>query len=320
MRRLEGRHLQSVPAPERPVADPRPDAHPDDDRRADALIVGARNPLRPAGSPPQGHPGGDPLQEWLQTPAGRYILQWEQARLDEAVADVFGFHALQCGGPLPDGLRSNRMPHRLAALTPGAQAPDGICSLVRVAQFDELPIDTGSLDLLVLPHVLEFSAAPHDVLREAERVLRPEGRLIVSGFNPASLWGIRQAAPAGLLRPLLPDPVRLIGLPRLRDWFTLLGLDIGSVQYGCFRPLVRNQTWLDRTRFMESAGDRWWPICGAAYLVSAIKRVPGMRRVSPVKRRAVRGTVVALPGAHCEPGTSPERSALPVQREAPPYR
>ena len=52
---------------------------------------------------------------WLQSPPGRYLLQWEQARVDQAVADLFGFHALQLGLPQLDALRANRMPHRWVA-------------------------------------------------------------------------------------------------------------------------------------------------------------------------------------------------------------
>jgi SAM-dependent methyltransferase len=278
-----------------------------------ALAAGASKQGAPL--PPE-PPEPDPLQGWLDSPAGRYVMSWEQARLDEAVADVFGLHALQCGGPLPDALRANRMPHRILASPPGAQPPRDGVSIVHVAQFDELPFDTGSLDLVVLPHGLEFTDAPHAVLREVDRVLRPEGRLIVTGFNPASLWGLRQAMPALVSRSLLPAQTRLIGLPRLRDWFKLLSFDIGSVQYGCFRPLVRTQSWLDRTRFMEAAGDRWWPICGAVYQVSAVKRVAGMRRVGRVRRRAVRGVVVAVPSAQCETG---EARSEAVQRGRPPY-
>ena len=126
------------------------------------------------------------MQEWLQTPPGRYLLDWEQAQLNEAVADIFGFHALQLGLPELDGLGANRMPHRwLATQTvhPGAAL---------VTDFSALPFPQHSLDLVVLPHALELAADPHSTLREVERVLLPEGRVVICGFNPASLWGLRQ--------------------------------------------------------------------------------------------------------------------------------
>jgi hypothetical protein len=39
------------------------------------------------------------LPEWLQTPPGQYLLEWEQAQFDLAVADLFGYNALQLGLP-----------------------------------------------------------------------------------------------------------------------------------------------------------------------------------------------------------------------------
>ena len=60
------------------------------------------------------HPSDD-LTQWLDTPPGQYLLDWEQAQLDRVVADLFGFHALQLGLPELEALRANRMPHRWLA-------------------------------------------------------------------------------------------------------------------------------------------------------------------------------------------------------------
>ncbi|HVL54893.1 MAG TPA: class I SAM-dependent methyltransferase [Burkholderiaceae bacterium] len=253
----------------------------------------------------------DPWRQWLASPPGRYVLAWEQEQLDTAVSDIFGFHALQLGLPEIDTLRSNRMPHRVQAVLPdepllSAQPPLldlplapvqsgelAARTCVRIEQAEELPFDSQSLDLVVLPHVLEFAQEPHEVLREVERVLRPEGRLIVCGFNPISLWGARQAIPRRLLPPLLPRPARLIPTARLRDWLKLLSFEMDRGRYGCYRPPCRTQLWLDRTRFLESAGDRWWPVCGAVYLVAAQKRVRGMRLIGPAWKTRSRKAAAA---------------------------
>ncbi len=239
---------------------------------------------------------------WLASPPGRYALAWQQAQLDAEVADVFGFHALQCGLPELDALRDNRMPHRIRACAFAEHAAPGGANLL-VEHFEELPIASQSLDLVVLPHVLEFAEDPHQVLREVDRVLRPEGRVIISGLNPVSLWGARQWLTRPVSRhPFLPREGRFIGLPRLRDWFKLLSFELDRGRYGCYRPPCRTQRWLDRTHFLESAGDRWWPICGALYLVSAVKRVRGMRLIGPAWRQAppVRAPAAAV-SPRCEP-------------------
>jgi hypothetical protein len=52
---------------------------------------------------------------------------------------------------------------------------------------------------------------------------------------------------------------------------------------------VTQEKWLQRFRWLDAAGDRWWPIGGAVYVIQAIKRVPGMRLLMPKwKDRAAR--------------------------------
>lgn len=257
-------------------------------------------------------------RDWLASPPGRYSVEWQQSHFDLAVADLFGFHALQCGRAGFDALRDNRMPHRIHADQPNPSATSDEIDLL-VDHFEELPIATQSLDLVVLPHVLEFAADPHQVLREVDRVLRPEGRVIVSGFNPVSLWGARQwLTRPWSNHPFLPRAGQFIALPRLRDWFKLLSFEFERGRYGCYRPPCRTQKWLDRTQFMEAAGDRWWPICGALYVVSAVKRVHAMRLVGPVRRTALpKRAPVAVAAPRCAPAEEPQRAPrVPLQ---PPY-
>jgi hypothetical protein len=137
----------------------------------------------------------------------------------------------------------------------------------------------------VLPHTLELSRDPHHTLREVERVLVPEGRLVIAGFNPASLWGLRQhlghaRRGVGLGRSqslYLPSAGEFIGYWRLRDWLRLLSFEVESARFGCWRPPLKSETWLNRFEWMDTVGDRWWPVLGAVYFVEAVKRVRGMR-------------------------------------------
>lgn len=236
------------------------------------------------------------IDPWLDSPPGRYLLQWEQAQLDEAVANVFGFHALQIGWPGVQALRANRMPHRWL-LTEGpvvpCGAPDPVGGGMPVsvqADFDALPFPANSLDLVVLPHTLELARDAHQTLREVERVLVPEGRVIVLGFNPASLWGLRQRSGAvgsrlGLGQRFVPEDAEFLGWRRLRDWLRLLSFEVEGGHFGCYRPALDSQAWLDRFAWMERAGRRWWPVFGAAYVLVATKRVRGMRLVGKVWRQ-----------------------------------
>ena len=243
----------------------------------------------------------------MHSAPGRHLLAWEQDRLDHAVTDAFGFHAVQLGLAEMEGLRANRMPHRWVATNslykPAAWlAPPPRDSLITTApaprrvglhcEFDALPFPSASIDLVVLPHTLELARDPHQTLREVERVLVPEGRVVVAGFNPASLWGLRQRA--GHLRHgiglgrgqslFLPSAGEFIGYWRLRDWLRLLGFEVESGRFGCWRPPLRSETWLERFAWMDRVGDRWWPVLGAVYFLVAVKRVRGMRLVGVARQ------------------------------------
>lgn len=263
------------------------------------------------------------LTDWLQTPAGRYLLEWEQRHLDQAVADLFGFHALQIGQPELDSLRANRMPHRwLATGSPAVPAgTDGgaltgavvvpqsvtlpVAGVALQCDADALPFDSQSLDLVVLPHALETARDPHQALREVERVLVPEGRVVIVGFNPASLWGARQRV-GGFRRSLglgaasqsfLPPSAELLGYRRLRDWLRLLSFEVEAGRFGCYRPPFLSPQWLARFEWMDRLGERWWPVFGSVYFVVAVKRVRGMRLVGlvrPQRTRAIAAPAVAV--------------------------
>ena len=224
------------------------------------------------------------LSGWFGTPQGAYVLGWELAQFDSAVDDVFGFRAVQVGLPEVDFLRQNRIPFRFTiALEPGAGlAADPL----------QLPLASQSVDLVVLPHVLEFHPHPHEVLREVERVLMPEGHVVISGFNSGSLWRMRQMFTFDRKSPW---DAKFIGLLRLREWLRLLGFELNGGMFGCYAPPFRQSRWLERFAFMEKAGARWWPIAGGIYVVRAVKRVQGMRLVTPAwrKERARRRAVAA---------------------------
>ena len=252
------------------------------------------------------------LTQWLRTPAGRYLLTWEQHHLDLAVADLFGFHALQVGLPELDALRANRMPHRWVAAETLPDEPADADEATRAPRaaialqtdFDALPFDSQSLDLVVLPHTLEFAHDPHQTLREVERVLVPEGRVVIVGFNPTSLWGLRQRAgrlwrALGRKRDLfLPSSGEFLGHRRLRDWLRLLSFEVEAGRFGCYRAPVVSEKWLARCEWMDHSGERWWPVFGAVYFVVAVKRVRGMRLVGLVREQRASAKAAAVLTTH----------------------
>jgi SAM-dependent methyltransferase len=239
------------------------------------------------------------LSSWLQTPAGQYLLEWEQALCDRLTTDWFGFHALQLELAQLQGLRHNRMPHRWLALHQQQNAQADFCT-----DLCALPFADDSLDLVILPHALESSPDPHATLREVARVLVPEGRVLILGLNPNSLWGWRQMRDRWWRRLwhgrlYLPQTGEFIAPRRLRDWLSLLNFESEPMQYGCYAPSVQSPKWLRRSKVLDHLGPRWWPFWGSVYAQVAIKRVHGMRLIEPVwgeRKRAARALVVSRAG------------------------
>lgn len=276
------------------------------------------------------------LADWLRTPAGRYLLAWEQRFIDAAVIDWFGYHALQLGCPQLHGLRTNRMSNRWLAVNhaqvvrpvvegppmpgmgvhpleyqpePQALPAMGLDAAGRVSilcEFDALPFEANSLDLVLLPHTLEQAPDPHRCLREVERVLRPEGRVVILGLNPASLWAVRQnlARVNGRMlgrppRLYLPEEGEYIGYWRLRDWLRLLSFEVERAQFGCYRPPLLSEPWLSRWQWIEKPGGKWWTVLGALYGVIAVKRVHGMRLIDLTRgKKRVAKTAPAVAAVH----------------------
>jgi SAM-dependent methyltransferase len=226
-------------------------------------------------------------------------LGWEQKCFNQIVTDVFGFHAIQLGLPQINTLVENRMPLH-AILVHSNDSKD------YAARFDwhviegssvELPFASESIDLISLPHVLEFAADPHQILREVDRVLRPEGRLVISGFNPASLWGARQYLSRLVGSPYLPRDGQFISLIRVKDWLQLLNYSLDRGHFGCYKFPLKRESSMGQMNFIESMGNRWWPIFGAVFLVSAIKRHKGMKLIGQIQNARIQTLGQLAPAA-----------------------
>ena len=222
------------------------------------------------------------LADWFTTPLGRHLLAREQSYFDQTVADIFGFHALQVGLPSCPFLAQSRIPARW---TLDYDPPADI-----IADPHGLPFAENTVDLIVLPHGLEFTDDPHLMLREAYRVVRPEGQIIISGFNPFSLFGFKRYFGRGQTPPWNGS---FIALYRLKDWLALLGFEVTGGSLDCYAPPFAQEKWLRRCGFFEKAGDRWWPIAGGVYFLRATKKVVGMRIITPAWERPTRALATA---------------------------
>ncbi len=233
---------------------------------------------------------GPAMRDWYHSAAGQTVLEQESAVLARVLPDLFGYHLLQIGSCGQDVLGSSRITHRMVmdvsdCCQYGVDQQASLCACP-----DYLPIASDSVDAVLLYHSLEFSPDPHQVLREIERVLVPEGHVLVLGFNPRSLWGMR----ALLHRrgDTMPWNGHFLNQPRLRDWLSLLGFDVLHVQPLCFQPPLKHAGGGQGQKLMARWGARWWPYFCGVYLMTARKKVSTMTPIKPrwrPQRRLVAG-------------------------------
>jgi SAM-dependent methyltransferase len=228
------------------------------------------------------------LREWYENRPGHWLQDEEQQVLDTVLPDLFGYHLLQVGlSNRSDCMRASRIPHHLIMDVDLSQTEWPVPELVDTSQrptrvqgtAEALPFASDSLDVLLLPHTLEFTSTPHEVLREADRVLIPEGHVVILGFNPWGLWMFWRMVLSWRGRP--PWCGRFLRAARLRDWLQLLGFDIVDNHSYFFRPPLRQDAIMTKLRFLEAVGRRIWPIFGGAYVLVAKKRVATLTPVRP---------------------------------------
>lgn len=207
------------------------------------------------------------LHAWYRRPLGRALAAAEQAALAAQLPNLFGYHLMVIDPPWDTcRLDESRIAHQVIQSVAPVVRPDAGL----VADTDHWPIQPDSVDAIILPHTLELTTNPHQVLREADRSLIPDGHLIIIGFNPFSLWGVRHLLTRRNDR--LPWGTRFRSQHRIRDWLGLLGFDTLHSHYLFQRPPVQSRRVLGRLQFMEPADGSGLLLLSACYIMVAVKR------------------------------------------------
>jgi SAM-dependent methyltransferase len=219
---------------------------------------------------------------WFLEQPGALLLRQERAAVEAIAPRLFGYQLVQLGLLGADLGYLQACPIRsrtVVSATRGAPFEgDRVQGLP-----EQLPIATDSADAVVMPHTLDLARDPPQVLREVERVLIPEGRLVLIGFNPWSLWGVRRWAAR---RQSPPWGCHFISYPRLHDWLSLLGFAVERTDVLMFRPPIAHPRVLERFAFLDQRGTRLWPMLAGVYVLQAIKRVSTLTPITlPWRRR-----------------------------------
>lgn len=230
------------------------------------------------------------LYPWLHSAQGHALRATEAQLVGEALEDCFGWEALQVGAWGTDRALLRAARTRSQTLIASRRAAPVSMAGDRSADIEcrltQLPIVSDSVDAVILPHTLEFESDPYALLREVDRVLTGEGKLLILGFSPWSPWGLRARASR---RGFPPGLRRLFSERRLRDWLKLLGYDVLEQ-----RKYLHELPWGEpiEPHFRMQRGI-FYLLPGGAYLLKAKKRLHTLTPLRPPllerRRRAVLG-------------------------------
>lgn len=221
------------------------------------------------------------LSEWYRGPQGTRVLNELREDLAGLLVERFGYLGVQVGvsGVAPSLLDASRVRQRVAV----SSLPDE--GNIRAVP-EALPLESESVDLLMLIHVLERTGDPHQVLRELERVLVPEGDVVIISFNPWSPWGIWSWLTGEAWRSdYAPWYGRFYATARVKDWLRLLGFEILCVHRLVYRPPSWSGWVGDKLSWVERIGPRWLPMFGGMRVLVARKRRSRMMLIRPRWRR-----------------------------------
>lgn len=243
------------------------------------------------------HPDqSDLLQAWYRSALGVEVARIESDCVQRLLANIFGYYLVQVGAgeSFGEALAASRIRHRI--LLSALQSSPGFAGPTVFGDPTALPLASDSLDAILLPHVLESSDQPRAILAEVERVLIPEGRLILLGFNPLSLWGLGRLWWPVCRRPPWNGRWRLV--VQVERWLNELGFEIEARERALFGPPFVSPAgrWCLTS---ESLGRRFWPLFGGLYAIRAVKRVATLTPIKPY--RASRHAL--LPGGAVRPTT-----------------
>ncbi|WP_191602813.1 methyltransferase domain-containing protein [Marinomonas algicola] len=220
------------------------------------------------------------FQKWYQSDLGRSVLERELSILEQQTEGSVGYFAV-IQSPLMDlRLSKSHIKHQIM-LAPLMEL--GASENTIIGFSNELPVDSDSVDVHIMHHSLDLSDSPHDDVREAARTLIPSGRIVIVGFNPWSLLGVRKIASN---RSLAPWCGRFIAPQRLEDWLKVAGLTLESIEYACFRPPFRKASWHKKMARVGKTLELTHLPLGGVYVISATKQVRSHIVIKPRWKRA----------------------------------
>ncbi|ATG03876.1 methyltransferase type 11 [Lelliottia amnigena] len=218
-------------------------------------------------------------EHWAELPKGEYFRDALERQLKPWLAKMYGFHLLKIGNLSAEiNTESCAISHQVNVSLAGQPIQVKADPL-------HLPFAEKSVDACLLANTLPWCSDPHRLLREADRVLIDDGWLILSGFNPMSLMGLRKLVP--VLRRKTPYNSRMFTFTRQLDWLSLLNFEV--MHYSGFQVLP----WTQQGGKMLTTH---FPALGCMQLIVARKRTIPLT-LNPMKQSKAKSRIRQAVGA-----------------------
>jgi SAM-dependent methyltransferase len=212
---------------------------------------------------------------WLTQFLGKCVLEAEQKTLTRIYAEYYGKYAVLIGVPHQYSLLTSNVMSNHVMISPLINKHAHIESIE--SDFYELPIVPGSIDLVVLPHTLEFVDNPHRLLLEACKIVKPEGDIIILGFNPFSFWGLKKYLTKNKNNPWNGNSIRM---NQVIQWLKLADFQIIQEQFSFFRPPISQEKFFRKLQFFEWLGRKFFMPFGGIYILTAKAKITPL---TPIK-------------------------------------
>ncbi len=208
------------------------------------------------------------MHKWYRSREGRYVFSALEQEINSILSEVFGYYAVEIGEHtcIRTLLSESRIKNNISIFSHTPSKVSGNMSLIADAEF--IPLAFDNLDLVVASHVFEGSEYPHQVLREIDRILVPEGHCLLIGFNPFSYLGLSKIL---RLNKCFQRQQTFRSIGKMKDWLKVRGFEIISTQTYGFRPSIENKKLFSSLEFLEKAGQRFGRKLGNIYLIHAKK-------------------------------------------------
>lgn len=212
-------------------------------------------------------------EQWQDLPLGEELKCLIEKEIAEVSRKFFGYHLVRLGH-LSSQIELPACPikHQIN-ITINTQLYTSL-----VGTPTDLPVSENSVDAFLLAHELDFSRDPHQILREVDRTIMPNGYLVITGFNPFSLCGLFKYLPIN--KGNILHDARFFSCTRVKDWLQLLGFEIVDVKH-----LLFNELFLQRKLRASSKWNQWChqylPLLTSMYVIVARKREIPLSMIKP---------------------------------------